>query len=148
MVEIRDYKDSDYEEIVKMYYQLLHDVYPYHTIKPIQHSYRNVLNWIALNYDIMVTYDESEVTGFTMCFIDSMGGAVEDYLQADVIYVKPEYRKGRSAYLLYTTVMAYADNLGLLIATNASDVTESSHISSKLGKLIYSHYERLPDVKQ
>jgi hypothetical protein len=146
MVKIREYQDTDFEQIVQMYYCLLHEVYPNHKIKGIAHCYQNVLNWINWNYDIMVTYKDDEITGFGLCYMDSMGGAVEDYYQGEIIYIKPEYRKGRSAYLIYHTAMIMADKYNMILATNASDVTESSHISKKLGQQIYTHYERIPNV--
>ena len=146
MVKIREYQESDFEEIVQMYHALLHEAYPQHKIKPIQHCYQNVLAWINFKYDIMVTYKDEAITGFSLCYFDNMGGVVEDYYQAECIYIKPEYRKGRSAYLFYHTAMLYADSQGVIIATNASDTTESSHISNKLGTLIYSHYERIPNT--
>lgn len=147
MVKIREYQESDYEEIVDMYYELIKMLYPNHTIKSKQHFHMNVINWLNWNYDIIVTYNEEAITGFSMCYVDSMGGIVEDYYQGEIIYIKPEYRKGRSAYLIYHTNMAYAESRGMILATNASDITESSGISAKLGDKIYTHYERIPNEK-
>ena len=145
MVKIRRYEDKDFEEVVQMYSDLIHTLYPNHTIKPIQYFYSNVLNWINWNYDIIITYNEEAITGFSMCYVDSMGGIVEDYYQGEIIYIKPEYRKSRSAYLIYYTNMNYADSQGMILATNAADTTESSHISAKLGEKTYTHYERKPN---
>jgi hypothetical protein len=144
VVKIREFQEDDFEEIAQMYHSLLKEVYPNHNIKPILYACKNIMNWIDWNYDIMVTYKDDEITGFGLCYMDSMGGAVEDYYQGEIIYIKPEYRKGRSAYLIYHTAMIMADKYNMILATNASDVTESSHISKKLGQLVYSHYERMP----
>ena len=146
VVKIREFKPDDIEAVTRMYHKLLHEVYPNHTIKPILNCYKLVMKWIEWNYDIMVTYKGEEITGFGLCYIDSMGGIVEDFYQGEIIYIKPEYRKGRSAYLIYHTAMIMADKYNMILATNASDVTESSHISKKLGQQIYTHYERIPNV--
>ncbi len=148
MVKVREYHDTDFEEVVEMYMALIHELYPNHKIKPVQHFCSNILNWINWNYDIILTYNEEAITGFSMCYIDSMGGIVEDYYQGEIIYIKPQYRKGRSAYMIYKTNIAMADSQGMILATNASDTTESSHISNKLGVKTYTHYQRMPnDVK-
>lgn len=144
MVKIREYQESDFLEIINMYHALLHEVYPNRNIKPIQYACRNVLNWIDWNYDIMVTYKGDEITGFSLCYMDSMGGVVDDFYQGEIVYIKPEYRKGRSAYLIYNTAMNIADKLGVILSTNASDITESSHISKKLGQPLYTQFERIP----
>jgi hypothetical protein len=144
VVKIREFQEDDFEEIAQMYHSLLKEVYPNHNIKPILYACKNIMNWIEWKYDIMVTYKDDEITGFGLCYMDSMGGAVEDYYQGEIIYIKPEYRKGRSAYLIYQTAMNLADKYSVILATNASDITESSHISKKLGQLVYSHYERMP----
>ena len=145
MVKIRRYEEKDYEEVVAMYYDLLKTIHANHKLKPMQYFYQNVLDWIDCNYDIMLTYDDTDITGFCLSYVDAMGGIVEDFYQGEVVYVKPQYRKGRSAYLQYTTVLGLADEHNMICATNASNITESSHISNKLGSLIYTHYERMPN---
>ena len=144
MVTIRAFKDTDFEEVVDMYYKLVHDVYPHRTFKAKAYFYKNVLNWIEWNYDIIITEDNGVVSGFAMCYVDSMGGICEDYYEGECIYVKPKYRKGRSAYLMYHTNMNYAEKMGYILSTSASDVTESSHISAKLGTKLFTKFEKLP----
>lgn len=142
---VRDYNPNDFEEVVKMYHSLVVEIYKNHKIKPIQYFYTNVIRWLEFKYDIIITEHNGKITGFALGFIDAMGGIVDDYYQAEIVYVKPKYRKSRSAYLLIHTLVNYADNLGLLIAANASEVTESSKIVNKLGTKTYTHYERLPN---
>jgi len=144
MVIVREYQESDFNEVVDMYYDMCHQVYPHREFKSKQFFYKQVLDWIDYNYDIIITEDEGIVTGFSMCYVDSMGGITEDYYQGECVYVKKKYRKGRSAYLMYHTNMNYANKMGYLLSTNASDVTESSHISAKLGTKIFSKFEKQP----
>lgn len=144
MVTIRAYNPNDFEEIVDMYYKMIHEVYPHRQFKSKQYFYRNVMRWLDLNYDIMITEKDGVITGFCMCYYDSMGGICDDFYQAECVYVKPEYRKTKSAYLMYHSVMIYADKMGLLISTNAAETTESHKISDKFGLKLFSHYERLP----
>lgn len=148
MVTIREYKQSDFEEVVDMYHKMCLEVYPHRQFKDKQYFYGNVLNWVAWNYDILITEQYGIITGFSMCFVDNMGGIAEDYYVGECVYVKPKYRKGRSAYLMYKTAINYADAMGFLLSTNASDITESSHISNKLGIKVFSKYERLIKEKQ
>lgn len=146
MVNIRLYEEQDFEEVVKMYHALLVEVYPHHKVKPILHCYQNVLNWIKWNYDIIITHNEKEITGFSLCYVDSMGGVVEDYYQGECIYIKHKYRKGRSAFMMYSYITAYADNMGYIISTNASMLTESHKIAGKLGEPIFTNYQRIPNA--
>ena len=142
MVKVREYKDTDFEEVTRMYHDLLKTVYPKHTVKPIQYCYRNILVWISLKYDITVTENDKEITGFGLAYADNMGGAVEEFYQGEIVYVKPEFRKGRSAYLIYSSYINYAKSQKMLILTNASNITESSHISKKLGTELFTTYQR------
>ncbi len=144
MVTVRAYKESDYEEVVDMYYKLCHTVYPNRKFKSKQYFYKNVMNWIEWNYDIIVTEVNGVISGFAMCYVDSMGGICEDYYEGECIYIKEDYRKTRSAYLMYHTNMIYANKMGYVLSTSASDVTESSHISAKLGTKLFTKFEKLP----
>ena len=145
MVEIRPYQESDFEEVVNMYREILLEVYPNHTVKPLQYMAKLVLAWIDFNYDIMVTHNYGEITGFSLGIVDSMGGVVEDYYLCEIIYVKPEHRKGRSAYLHYHTMIEYAKSQNWILGGNASTSTSSSDIAKKIGEVTYYHYERLPN---
>lgn len=140
---VREYKETDFEEVVRMYYQMCVEVYPHRQFKPIRHFFENVMFWINNNYDIVISEDNGTITGFSMCYVDNMGGIVKDYYQGECIFIKDEYRKGRSAYLLYHTNINIAESMGYILSTNASDVTESSGISKKLGIKLFTKYERM-----
>jgi len=139
---LREYKLSDKEEVVFMYYEATKEVLLNHEIKPLQNFNDVITNWEEWGYDIIVTENGLELTGFSVCCIDTMGGIVEPYYHAEVIFVKPEYRKGRSAYLLYQQGLSKAQEKGMLVATNAYEHSEASQISKKLGVKTYTHYER------
>jgi len=144
MVKIRPYQESDFIEVVLMYKALLLEVYPNHTVKAAQNMAKLVLAWIDFNYDIMVTHKDGYLTGFSLGIVDSMGGVVEDYYLCEIIYVKPEYRKSRSAYLHYHTMIEYAKSQNWILGGNASASTASADIAEKIGEITYYHYERLP----
>lgn len=145
MVIVREYQTKDFEEVVNMYYKMVHDVYPNRQFKSKQFFYKNVINWIDNNYDIMITEDNGIITGFAMCYEDNMGGICKPFYTAECVYIKPEYRKGRSAYLMYQSAMIFADNMDYIISTNASEVTESHNLASKFGTKIFTQYERVPN---
>lgn len=144
MVIIRAYEAKDFEEVVDMYHKMVLEVYPHREFKEKQYFYNNVIRWISLNYDIIVTEKDEVVTGFSLCYVDSMGGICDDFYQGECIYVKPEFRKTRSAYLMYHTNINFAQSQGMILSTNASSITESHHIAKKLGKEIFKSYERMP----
>lgn len=146
---IREYTTEDFEEVVDMYYKMCLEVYPHRKFKSKQYFYANVINWINWKYDIMVTEKDGNITGFIMCYFDSMGGIVEDYYQLECYYVKPEYRKTRALYLMYNTVTIYCDSMGVLLSGSASSFTESKKICLKYGNIeVFSKIERLPKIKE
>lgn len=144
MVTIREYKPTDFEEVVDMYYKMCHEVYPHRQFKDKQYFYSNVLRWLDWNYDIMVTEVNEVLTGFILCFEDSMGGIVDDYYQIECVYIKEHYRKGRSLYLMVNTAIEYANSKKYILSGNASNITESSKISSKYGVNVLTKFERMP----
>jgi len=145
MVKIRRYEDKDFEEVLLMYYDLATMLYNNHNIKPIEDFKQNVENWIIWDYDIMLTYNNDEVTGFTLCYFDNMGGIVDYFYQFEIAYIKEKYRKGRSAIAMYNHIVNYAQDKGMILAANASDLTDASILCSKLGTKTYTHYERKPN---
>lgn len=148
MVTIRAYRPSDFEEVVDMYYRMCLEVYPHRTFKDKQYFYRNVIHWIEWHYDIMVTEKDGEITGFSLCYMDSMGGITEDFYHFECLYVKERFRKTRSAHLLVNTPIIYADSRNLIISANASNISECSNFVSRLGDKIFTTYERLPKKEE
>ena len=141
---IREYKPTDFEEVVDMYYNMCLEVYPHRQFKSKQYFYRNVIRWLDFNYDIMVTELDGIITGFILCYVDSMGGIVDDYYQIECVYVKKKFRKGRSLFLMVNTAIEYANQKGYILSGKASEITESSKISSKYGVNVFTTFERLP----
>jgi hypothetical protein len=106
VVKIREFQEDDFEEIAQMYHSLLKEVYPNHNIKPILYACRNIMNWIDWNYDIMVTYKDDEITGFGLCLYGLNGWSSRRLtIKARLSTSSLEYRKGRSAYLIYHTAI-------------------------------------------
>jgi hypothetical protein len=147
MVTIREYKPSDFDEVLNMYYQLCHEIYPHRTFKSMRAFESNVKFWISSNYDIMVTENNGRVTGFILCYVDNMGGIVDDYYQIECVYVKHDARNSRALQLMVATAMNYANTKGYILSGNASEFTQASDISSRFGLKILTRYERLPNGK-
>lgn len=142
---IREYKPSDFEEVVQMYYNMCIEAYPHRQFKEKQYFYNNVMRWLSYNYDIMIVEKNNDIVGFSLCYYDSLGGIVEDFYNMECVYIKEQYRKSRALYLIVMTAINYCDKMGLILSGNASDVTESSKISSKYGIKLFTKYERIPN---
>lgn len=141
---VRDFIQSDFNEVVDMYYKFMHEVYPNRHFKEKKHFEKSINLWIDLNYDIMITEKDGQITGFSVCMFDNLGGITDNFYTMEVIYVKPEYRKGLSTYTLVNFAVNYAESLGMIFEGLASEVTDSSLITSKHGTKLYTKYEKLP----
>lgn len=114
---------SAYEEIVDMYVDLIDITYPKRVKKEKFFYYRNVYNWFVGNSDIYVTVKDRVITGFLLMTIDDVDGVTEKVLNAEIVYVKPEYRNGKSSYLLYNKVIELATINGMATTTTANDTS-------------------------
>jgi len=143
MVTIREFRSTDVGEVAAMYKLMCIEVYPHRTFNKMQHFVDNVEYWHRNNYDIMVSEDKGEVTGFSMCYVDDMGGIVDDYYIAECLYIKPGYRKGRSAYLLIKQGERVAEANSYMLSTYASENTEMSRLYDKRERYkVFTKYER------
>lgn len=110
---LRKFEFRDYEDVVDMYYNFYIEVYGDHRkIGPKYFFYKKVIDAINDNNDIIVCVKpDGTITGFTLSHIDSFSGLTEPVYHGVMAYIKPEYRKGKSAYMLYKNVVQYAEEL-------------------------------------
>ena len=133
MITLDKFKLSDYEELVDMYYEFNKDVYQNRKIGDKYFFYKAVMKWINQDADIVLSRDGDIVTGFSMCYKDMFGGLTETIYQCDLCYVKPAYRKSRSAYMLYNNAYEYAKELGLKICA-------SGRVENGVDKMMMKHF--------
>lgn len=118
-MRIRKAELTDFEEIVKMYKDLLAVVYEGLKISEDIFIYATVIDWYKSGKDIMVCEtDDGDIAGFTLAYVENLM-IIEPYYRGDIAYVKPEYRKTRAAYLMYHDVVNHGHSLGLKVESEA-----------------------------
>ena len=135
---------KDYEEIVAMYKELLKAVYPHIKLGEDIFIYGAVQSWYQTKKDIVLCENKDGIiTGFTMAYIEEIG-VVEPYYFGDIAYVKQEFRKGRSAYLLYNNVVTFSKRLGIPLIAKAfvgdGNKDQVDKIQSRWGVPIFTEY--------
>lgn len=125
----------DYEEVVDMLYAFYQEVYgDIRQLGSRYFYYQTVSDWINKGKDVVLSIDKGIVTGFSLAYVDSMGGLTKPYYNGEIAYVKPKYRKGRSAYLLYKNVVEYADELNMNLLSN-------SRVENGVDKMVEKHFD-------
>lgn len=137
MINIRQFMIPDFEEVVNMYYDFTKEVYPERDIGEKYFFYKKVIEWINDSYDVVLAYNEKEIVGFTMCYQDMCNGLTEPIYQCELAYIKPEYRKTRTAYLLYNNAYEYAKQLGMQISSNG-------RVENGVDKMMLKHFNLKP----
>lgn len=134
---IRKFQVDDFEELVEMYYNFICEVHHNRKIGAKYFFYRKVMEWINKGLDIILADDNGKLAGFTLAYIDDMKGITEPVYQGDMCYVKPEYRKGRAAYMLYKNVYNYGKEQGLLVTSNG-------RIENGIDQMVIKHFNAKP----
>ena len=133
MYILRNMKLSDYEEVVDMLYMFYKEVYNDRKIGIKYRFYEKVIDWVNNKLDIIVSIHNDNITGFSLCY-KVTDGLTESYYMCDIAYVKEEYRKGRSAYMLYNNAKQYANENNLRIVTN-------SRIENGVSDMVKKHFK-------
>ena len=135
---------KDYNELVEMFKDLIAVVYKGFNLGSDIYYHGTVQDWFKSNKDIVICETkDGEVAGFTLAYVENIG-IVQDYYFGDIAYVKPKFRKGRAAYLLYNNVVDYADQLGLpLVAKAFMGDDRVDKIQSKFGEPFLMEFKRL-----
>jgi GNAT superfamily N-acetyltransferase len=133
MYRLKKFELSDYEELVDMFYEFTKECYPERKIGLKYRFYERVNQWIDNKYDIILGAKDDKIVGFSMAYIDN-SGLTENVYVGEIAYVKPEFRKGRITYMLYSNVVQYAKELGLTLVSN-------SRISNGVDNMIKKHYD-------
>lgn len=144
MITLRPAVLADYEELVAMYKELLKVVYHGLEIGEDIFVHGAVQNWYQKNNDIVIAENEAGViTGFSSAYVEDIG-VVQPYYYGDLLYIKEEFRKGRSAYLLYNNVVDYAKKKGLPVIAKAyvgnGNKEKINKIQERWGTAIFTEY--------
>lgn len=123
-----------YEEVVNMFYEFTKEIYPERRIGEKYFFYKEVLNWINDGKDIILAKKDDEIAGFSLAYIDENGGLTNTIYHGDIVYVKPQFRKTRAAYLLYKNGADYAEEKGLSVIANGLATTD-------VAKMIKKHFD-------
>ena len=136
-----------YEEVVDMYYEFTKEVYPERHIGERYFFYKEVGLWIKDGRDIVVAKKDNSITGFSLAYIDENAGLTNPIYNGIIVYVKPDYRKTRAAYLLYKNVSNYAKEQGLTMMANGLATTDTAKMIKKHFdcKEMFINFERTHD---
>ncbi len=145
MIKLRLATLDDYNELRLMFKELLKTVYSDLKVGKDAHIDASVYDWFSSDKDVIISEtDDGVITGFTVAYIQDIR-IVERYYYGDIAYVKPEFRKGRSAYLLYNNVVDYAKNtLNLPTIAKAfvgdGEADKVAKIQERFGKSRFTEY--------
>ena len=147
-MEIRKANYDDYEELVEMYYALIHDVYPERKKAPKMYFFQQVINWFQPYFHIRIATKNDTIMGFTLCSFDNSNGVTETIYHADISYIKPEYRKTRAAFLLYMDIVHWAIDNNYVLQTASIPETGADKLIAKRfnSKLRFSTYSQRPEI--
>lgn len=126
-----------YEQLVSMYYRFTVEVYPDRKIGYMYSFYRAVNEWIEKKHDIVLAIKDGYAVGFTVCFVNDMGGITEPVYVAEFAYVEPEYRNTRAGYLLYKNAYNYSKDINMKIVS-------MSRIENGVDKMVLKHFDVKP----
>ena len=129
------------KEITLMYMSLIKIVYP-DRIHSAETVYKGiVLRWLVQQQRVSIIEKENEIIGFSVIGWHNVGGATDWYLDAEISFVKEEYRKSRAAYIMYKDGIDYAISEGLGIMSTSNP--DSSPIIQKRynSKHLFNHFE-------
>jgi len=135
---------DDYEELVDMYENMIREVYRGLKIREKIFFYGTVSKWFESGCSIVISEkDDKTITGFTLVKVEDIM-IVEAYLKAELMFVKPEYRGGRSAHLLVNNILKLGKESNLPIIAAASNLSNSKmdKIAGKFGEVIFTEYLR------
>ena len=131
---------NDYEEVVDMFYMFMKDVMSNRKLNPKYFYYKEVMEWIRNGNHIVVAKKDGITTGFSMCRVDNLNHLTEDIYVCDYCYVKEEYRKTRTAYLLYHNSYSFAKENNYILSVNG-------RIDNGVSDMIEKHFNLKPKFK-
>lgn len=144
-MKIRKFESQDFLEVAHMFKDFIKELYPHRKLGTDIAFVESVLNWIKLQRHIFVTTtNDGKITGFSVSYIDYNNYVTEPTYFGEVCFVRPIYRGGKSAYLLYNNGANIAKELGLILASNAFiNQYKVDKIQEKFGlKQLYISMER------
>lgn len=145
-MKLRPARLTDFEELVVMFTDLIATVYDGFKMNEPIFFYGTVSLWYHGNRDIIVCEkDDGTITGFSVSYVEDPS-YIEPYYMGDIAYVKPEFRKGRTAYMLYNNVVDYAAQQGLPVIAKAfvseENIDQVNKIQARWGKPRFVEYHK------
>ena len=142
-MNLREIEPYDIDVLVEMYYDLIGYAYPNRERKSIDKYYKAVQEWYeqpGLNRVRIVEKDDVPV-GFSLATYVNAGGLTEIYINAEVTYVKEEYRNTKAAFLLYNDVYRFAQDEEMGIESTSTPAS-SPIVQKRWGaNHMFNHFE-------
>lgn len=131
-IELKKARTQDYLEVATMFIEFLKESYPDRQVFDIN-SYKLVTSWFESNADIILSFKDSTITGFSLSYLDTNGGTLSAVYRCEIVYVKPAYRYTRSAYKLMIEPIKIAQANNLAIVSKGTMYNNVHKIHAKLG---------------
>lgn len=109
---------DDYEEVVDMYYACNKELSKDEEIGNKYFYYKAVMGWINSKKELVIAKRHDEIVGFSISSVNDNNGLIKPVYMGETIYVKPEYRKTKAAYLLYKNVSSRAKDKKMSLVAN------------------------------
>jgi phage regulator Rha-like protein len=130
-MEIRRFTLDDYEDVVGMHYDFIKEVFSDRVISPKYFFYKEVGSWINDSKNIIVAYKGKTIVGYTLAYVDQFNGLTSPVYNAEIAYIKPEYRNSKAAYLLFKNTSDYAKEQNMTLITNGRIENGTASIMKK-----------------
>lgn len=132
---LRKFTLDDYEEVVQMQYDFFTEIYPDRKISPKYFYYKAVQNWINDKKDIVLAINgKGTITGMSVSFVDEGESLTEPIYTTITLYTKPEFRKGKTSYLLLQNMSNYTKEINISWMSNC-------RIDNDTDKMIEKHFD-------
>jgi len=136
---IRIYEHSDFNEVVKMYKDLIETCYPFHKIGADNEFEEVITSWINKGYDVFIAEEKGTIKGFSVSFVEPES-VIEAYYRVAIIYIKKKFRKTKASYLLYANLLNISMLLELKLHCNVYLGNNSAKIVSKYALPCFVEY--------
>lgn len=126
-------KSYDITTIVPLYKDFLEEVYKDRCIATLDTCTKIVQSWITAKIDIYLLYKDKEAIGLFMGYVDDEGGILVPAFRAEIVYVKPGYRKYKEARDLFLLPIKLATEANLPVISKGSVYNNIATRHKKLG---------------
>jgi GNAT superfamily N-acetyltransferase len=134
---------DEISQLIFMFYSLIFETFEDIALSDMSEYVEEIMYWKKRGDTYITLNDEDEITGFIYGYVVPKSFTKSQYI-GEYAYVKPEFRKGKSAYLLYNKIVDRAHELRLPIFGKAylSDNNVDKILNKFADKKVFTEYYR------